>query len=200
MAFSMGPRPVCDGEGRRYEPRVAFIAYFASFGYKGLVRRKIRRRESKFLVAVIEDEDIPRYVGSRPFCPTRPSPLPDMPSEAGDVCPSDVPCHTSNVFGEPEAISSWQVSQVAKWAALFPIRETAQLAMQAVSAKGIASRFVGDRSKCIRSANMVTSEEDIALLREVLVKEVGEKSVAGPFKLPPFPNPWCASQNCAHAH
>ena len=194
MAFSMGHRPVCDADGRRYEPRVPFIAYFVSFGYKGLVRRKARRRESKFLVEVIDDEDIPRYVGSRPFCPTRPSPLPDMPSEAGDVCPRDAPSLSSGAFVEPVPTSSWKLPQVARWAAMFPIKETAQLALQAVSAEGIASQFAGDRSKCVRSANMVTSEEDITLLREVLLKEVAEGSVAGPFMQPPFPNPWCASQ------
>jgi hypothetical protein len=60
-----------------------------------------------------------------------------------------------------------------------------------MSEEGSDMMFAGDRSKCVRSINMISSESDLLILEDKLASERDLGFMAGPFEVCPFPNVWC---------
>jgi hypothetical protein len=165
------------------------LAFFCSWGISA--RRK--RKESDFILAAVASA--PVRVGLLPFCPARVSPLAVRPDIASDTAEPCIPYPVSRLLGAPPVKRpSWCEAAFRELAECFPFADTAALAIQAASYKGLGARFVGDRSKCVERPNMAGAPEDLAKYRARFSEDIGLGRMIGPFSEPPFPNAWCPHQ------
>jgi hypothetical protein len=164
-------------------------AALMSFAFASKLRRK--RPETFFALEVIEGSPI--CVGLLPFCPGRASTIrrtaPPDSSKSSPPLPVFDGC-----FPAPSPCVAWDQGIMAEWSALFPCPTIAALAAAAASPEGSDSRFAGDRSKRVLSANMPLSDARKVQVLEHLLAEKAAGRVLGPFPRPPFPNAWCDSQ------
>jgi hypothetical protein len=175
-------------------PTSPWMAFLVSFGYEGQLCRKPKRKEVSFSLRPITGSYVPGVVGLLPLCPGMVSPLAKPPSASMDTTPPSECFPCSNIFAKPVPTSVWSTNVVSPWLDIFPYPATAALARASMSEEGSDMMFAGDRSKGVRSINMISSESDLLILEEKLASERDLGFMAGPFEVYPFPNVWFPHQ------
>ena len=171
-------------------PWFGFVVSFASVSSRP---RRRNRPEKVFHLSPLPDLPI-SVICVRPFSALRVSPESHIPDSSMDTAPSSVPFPVADVFVRTIPVSSWNISLLSDLASHYPFSDVAALAIAGASSMGTACSFVGDRTKCIRSSNMVDDNSKIDLLFSRFSDEVSKGRMAGPFSVCPFPNAWCSSQ------
>ena len=195
LQFSFeGSYLISEGSNQTFKPISPWCGYLVCFGYKGQLRRRPKRKEKFFSLSPVLIGSVPLQVGLLPYAPGMVSPLAAPPSKSDDISVRDVPFSLSTVFGQPSVVPVWNLRLLEQYLLSFPYQSTARLARSAMSPEGSDSMFCGDRSKCVRSLNMISSDKDVSVLRSNISEEVNAGRMAGPFSVCPFPNAWCPHQ------
>jgi len=196
--------------GNSFAPLTPFRGFLVSFRNKGFFARNRKRPEEAFTVEPVTARHIPRFIGFMPFCPARtsaaaqpfPRPSPEaLPLLRKDTSPASEIANSRSLLSEeqfprPLAKSRWDIPHFRKLAAIYPFRDVAALALEAISDGGLNVGFIGDRKKQVLSANRNLNAEDRERIRGRLLEETQcvPPRVAGPFAICPFPNAWSSSE------
>ena len=170
-----------------------WFGFVVSFASKSSRPRRRNREEKVFHLTPIPDLPVP-VICDRPFSALRISPDCHIPDPSMDTSPPSLSFPLADVFVPTIRVSSWNIGLLSMFARHYPFADVAALAIAGASSAGTVSSFVGDRTKCVLSSNMVDDISKIDLLFSRFSEEVSKGRMAGPFGVCPFPNSWCSSQ------
>ena len=193
-------RSLSPTNGDLFCPLIPVRAYLVSFGPAGTLRRKsANRKEKKFSLDAFTFPLSDGKVGALPVQLARVSPLAPPRGCIPHGSPPDAapPARALEVFSgfpKPTFPTQWNRGLFSKLAAFYPVKDVADIAVEAVSEAGFNPGYTGDRNKRVSSTNMISDPGKLDCIRVRIREEVAAGRMAGPFTRCPFPNEWCQSQ------